>query len=151
MVVGIGLAPADIAGANLPKMRVGPAERGLKNEAEPVETDRKGHIESAQDLRAYVGKGDLETGNGGHARQFMQTHPFCPSLGKQFIESIHRMIRNAGSGQTAAHPPFGGAKEFYSGVSGAPDPLPYACKAALACRGRDGGEHHVRLAMITPF
>ncbi len=63
--IGIWRTPADITGAQLVEMAVGPAHGGLNGQMQPVEPDVEWHINAAQDCGLDVVEGDLETSDGG--------------------------------------------------------------------------------------
>jgi hypothetical protein len=59
--IGVWRTPADITGAQLVEMAVGPAHGGLNGQMQPVEPDVEWHINAAQDCGLDVVEGDLET------------------------------------------------------------------------------------------
>ena len=63
--IGMGRTPADVAGAELEEMAVGPAHGGLDDQVKPIEPDVERHIDAAQDRGLDVVERDLELGDGG--------------------------------------------------------------------------------------
>jgi hypothetical protein len=62
--VGIGRAPADVAGADFLEVAVSPAHGRLNGQVQPVEPDVEGCLDTAQDRGADVVERDLEPGDG---------------------------------------------------------------------------------------
>ena len=63
--IGTGKAPARVAGADFEEVAVGPAQRGLERQMQPVELDVGRNLDPTQNLGLDVVERDFEAENGG--------------------------------------------------------------------------------------
>lgn len=81
--VWVGQAPSGAAGADLIKMTVGPAERGLRGQVQAVELYRERNLDATQNFRLRVVEGDFEANDriGGHATSLRPSRAAAQRLG----------------------------------------------------------------------
>jgi hypothetical protein len=65
ILIGIGRAPTDVAGAQFVEMAVGPSHGGLDGQVQPVEPDVERYLDAAQHHGLDVVEGDLEASDSG--------------------------------------------------------------------------------------